>query len=63
MTLGAECMVYGFVFGFFVCFVLWIFLFCTGIVQVYGITAAGVEWTGSPEHEQWDYFNVLQCSM
>lgn len=36
---------------------------CTGVVRVYGVTAVGVEWTGSPEHEQWDYFNVLQCSM
>lgn len=34
---------------------------CTGIVQVYSVTAAGVEWTVSPEHEQQDYFNVLQC--
>lgn len=25
---------------------------CTGIVQVYGVRAAGVQWTGSPEHEQ-----------
>lgn len=25
---------------------------CTGVVRVYGVTAAGVEWTRSPEHEQ-----------
>lgn len=64
MTLGAECKVFGFVFGYFDFFVLCIFFFfvlhwhCSS----YGVTAAGAEWKGSPEHEQRDYFNVLQCT-